>query len=201
MTTFSGQVSQSSDDSDQVFGVPTTNSLTSASINLKNTTASKKWAGFRFQNVTVPAGATITAASLSLWCPTGGNTAMFATIFGNKVANPGTLQATSNYLASLAQTTASTFWSATLSTNQFNASPDISAIITELIGQAGWASANSMVFPVLAGSSSQAATIEMWDGTPSQAAELSITYTGGGGGASIVVLALWLDPMRGGFVN
>ncbi len=184
MTTSSGQNSQSSDDSDQLFGATPTNTLTSTSITLENTTAKKKWAGFRFQNVTIPSGATISPATLAKWCPTGGNTAMNATVFGNKVANPATLQAASNYLATLAQTAASVLWASTFVTNQFNTSPDPSSIITELIGQGSRASGNPMLFILLAAQSAQAATIEMFDGNAAEAATLSITYTGGGGGGA-----------------
>jgi hypothetical protein len=176
MSTFSGQVSQSSDDADQLS--TGTVSLTITSTVIKNTTTPARpyWA-CRFQNVTIPAGATISAASLSIWCPTSGATSMDAAIFGNKVANPSTLSSTSSYISGLAQTTNSATWSGSLTTNQFNVSPDVSAIIAELIGQAGWASGNAMLFVLHALSSTNGATIENYDGSSAEAATLSITYT------------------------
>ncbi len=114
MTTFSGQVSLSSDDSDQLFGATPTNSLTDPSITLGLAAARRRWAGFRFQNVTIPPGATIVSAILSIFVPSGGNVNMAATILGNLTANPSTFAATSNYLASLADTSHTVSWSATL---------------------------------------------------------------------------------------
>ncbi len=179
MTTFNAQVSQSTDDGSQNSSGTVT--LTGGAAVLSVST----WAAFRFQNVTVPPGATITAASLSLWPTTAKD--MNSTVYGNKVANPGTLAATASYISGLALTTASVSWiPGPMTAGAFNASPDISAIITELIGQAGWASGNSIIL-ILDNTEtmSLAVSVEMYDGSSSEAAELSISYTGGGGGGML----------------
>jgi hypothetical protein len=175
VSTFTGQVSGSTND-----GVEdTTNAvtLTSASDVLKSTI--KQWWAGRIQNVTVPGSATISAMSLSLFVPSGGNVQMDCGIHGNKVANPGALQTTSAYISGLAVTTASVTWNTNLTANQFNASPDISSIGTELIGQGGWASGNAMLFQLAAQSSTRTVTVEEYDGVAADAAEISITYTSG----------------------
>ena len=172
---YSGEVSQSSDDGCQNAGGTPTNNFTDASDVLKSLTGSKGYLAFRLQNVTVAPTDTVTAASLSVWVPTGGNTAMNCKIYGNLVANPVTLQATNSYISGLSRTTNSVSWAATLTANQFNASPDLTAIINELIAQGSWASGNAMLFILLAQSSSSGCTVEMYDGSPSEAVELSIT--------------------------
>jgi hypothetical protein len=174
MSTFSGQVSQSSDDGTQT---------SSGSVSVTTTVAvvsTGSWQAFRFQNVTIPSGATISSASISIWPTTAKS--IDSTIYGNKVANPATLSTTTSYISGLAETAASVNWIAgPFTAGAFVASPDISAIITELIGQAGWASGNSMIF-ILENfeALTSAATIEMYDGSPSEAAELSVTYTTSG---------------------
>ncbi len=180
MTTFAGQVSQSSDDAGQVFSTGAV-STTGTVAALQAFTNRTQWLAFRFQNVTIPAGATITAATLSLWSA-GTNLGMNAKIFGNLTANPSTLSTTTNYISGLAETTNSVLWNATLTGSQFNDSPDISAIITELIGQGGWASGNAMLFILQAQSSGSRADIELYDGNSVEGAQLSITYTAPGGG-------------------
>jgi hypothetical protein len=176
MSTCSGQVAQSSDDGQQISTGSVT--LTNTSTLVKSTTspAATYWA-CRFENVTVPAGATISAASLSVYCPSSCATSMDTTLYCNKVANPSTLSATSSYISGLASTSNTVTWNTALSTSAFNASPDISAIITELIGQGSWASGNSMLFVLHALSGANGATVENYDGSSSEAAELSITYT------------------------
>jgi len=183
MTIYSGQVSLGTDDGVQAVSSGNI-SLTGTSDELKNT-IDTYWA-CRIQNVTIAASATVSAASLSVYAPSTNRT-MDATLAGNKVANPGTLQTTTSYISGLAQTTHTVTWgSTTLTQNAFNASPDISAIITELIGQGSWASGNSMLF-ILTNAGS-ACFIEEYDGSPSEAAELSATYTAAAGNHNLLML-------------
>jgi hypothetical protein len=175
MPTFSGQISTSSDDAAQATNNSVSTNGATAIVSLL--TNRNSWVGFRFQNVTIPSGATISAATISVWCESSSETAMDAILYGNKVPNPSTFSATTSYISGLAETTANVTWNATITNGQFNASPDISAIITELIGQGSWASGNAMLFVFHAQSSANEAGIEMYDGSPSEAAELSITYT------------------------
>ena len=105
---------------------------------------------------------------------------MDATVYGNLTANPSTLSTSTSYISGLASTTNTVAWSATLTSGQFNQSPDISAIINELISQGGWASGNAMLFVLHELSNINIVEIENYDGSPSEAATLSIMYTGGG---------------------
>jgi hypothetical protein len=174
MSTFTGQVSGGTDDGAQVFS---TNNvvLTDATDAFKNSSGFKTYGAWRFQNVTIPPGATISAANLSFW--TAANNSMNSTIYGNLVANPSTLSNTNSYISNLASTIATVAWNPSSSAvGGFNNTADITSIISELIGQAGWASGNAMLF-VLQVTGGGAYAITQYDGTPGDAAEISITYT------------------------
>ena len=181
MPTFSAQVSQSTDDGSQNSSGTVT--LTGGAAVLSVST----WLAARFQNVTIPSGATISAATLSLWATTAKT--INSNIFENKLANPSTLSSTTNYISGLSQTSQSANWAATLTSGAFNTSPSISSIVSALIGLGGWASGNAMLFVFQnTETMSLAVAVEMYDGTPSEAAELSVTYTApAGGGNSMMV--------------
>jgi hypothetical protein len=174
MTTFTGQVSTSTDDGEQSNAGTIT--LNGADIVCD---ASQTYAAFRIQNVTVAAGVTISAATLSLFY-TGTKTATNYTIYGNNVANPSTLSTTTSYISGLAQTSQSASWTTAITNGQFNTSPSISSIVTALIALGGWASGNSMLF-IFNGSeiATSAAVWVAYDSSPTDAEEISITYSGG----------------------
>jgi hypothetical protein len=187
MTVFTGQVSQSTDDGSQLFTSGSMN-LTNANDVLKQHTAEAAWWAARFQNVTVPPTATISASSLSVW-PTSGTNAMDGKILGNLTPNPGTLQTTSNYISGLAETSGSVTWNATLTNGQFNASPDLSSsVVGPVISQAGQASGDAVLLMIEALSTINGCQIENYDGSTSECAELSITYTSGSGGGHLLTM-------------
>ena len=178
MTVLTVQVSAGGDDGDQKFsnGAIVT---TAATTLLEAASTNRAWWAGRILNVTVAPGVTISAMTLSLFV--NGTTSMDATIWGNKVASPVTLGTTASYISSLAETTHSATWNATLTTGQFNASPDISAIGTELIGQGSWASGDPMLLILQALSASVSCTFDNYETAPSNAAEITFTYSSGGG--------------------
>src|ERR1700733_13687302 len=100
MTVFTGQIGQSTDDGEQLHS-SNAMALTNSLDVLKQATAEAQWWAGRFQNVTVPPTATISASSLSVW-PTTGTNVMNGKIFGNLTPNPGTLQTTTSYISNLA---------------------------------------------------------------------------------------------------
>lgn len=175
MSTFSGQVSVGTDDADQTS--TGTNSTTNTNTGIRNTTSPARpyWA-CRFPNVTIAGSASVSAAALSVYCPTAG-LSMDVKIFGVKQANPSTFNTTLNNISGLPLTTASVTWNATLTQNTFNASPDITSIINELLAQGGWASGDAMAFVLVAQSTTLSCTVENYDGVPAEAAKLSVTYS------------------------
>jgi Fibronectin type III domain len=176
VSSFSGQVSQGSDDARQnSAGTVVTNATVDTIKDTGSPTTSAVYWGCRFQDVTLPATATVSAANLSLYVPAG-TPAMDAKIYGNAAANPATFS-TGTLLSSYTSTTHSVTWNTSLTAAQFNNSPDVTNVVDDLLGLSGWGSGNAMMFVLQAQSSTSGCQVENYDGSPSEAAELSITYS------------------------
>jgi uncharacterized repeat protein (TIGR01451 family) len=138
--------------------------------------------GLRFEDVSVPPGATITNAYITFRAvaadaPNTNNESVSLTIEGQAADNPGTFTSTVNDISNRLRTTASVGWSpvAWTSGTDYN-TPDLSAIAQELVNRSGWSSGNSMVF-IVTGSGSRSS--ESWDDPGSNPAQLTIEYTTG----------------------
>lgn len=138
--------------------------------------------GLRFQNVTIPAGATITIAFITVnvsnivFAPTN------YTIKGIKEANPVVWNNTTRRPSQLAKTTASV--NGAITKTGFLQTVDFTAVAQELINQGGWASGNAMSFVILnnANAASRYSIIADYQtGIASYYPTLKITYTTGGG--------------------
>ncbi len=115
---YSGQVSQSSDDAEELN--PTGNVvLTDTTIKLKD--KQNDYVGFRFENVTVPAGSTIASATLTwdlVTAPVGlGNS---VAIHGELAANSATFQAAYRNISNRTITTDWTTWVVPNSTGTYD---------------------------------------------------------------------------------
>ena len=135
--------------------------------------------GVRFNNISIPQGATITNAYLTFTSdtPDSGNSNSGTTnllISGQASDSPSSFSATTNDISNRATTTANVNWSPSAWTlgNQYN-SPGINSVVQELIDRSGWSSGNSMVF-IVTGTGSRVA--HSYDGVPSQAPVLHIDY-------------------------
>lgn len=141
-------------------------------------------AALRFQNVTIPKGATITSAKITLYTGSLGasgspnlkiqgiaedNTAAFSTTFG--AHGPWSRGGTSSVV---------TGWTPTAGANTTYDSPDITSVIQEIINRGGWASGNALGLFVLDNGSPAHALVgeRNYPGTPS--ALLTINYSVGG---------------------
>jgi len=134
----------------------------------------------RFEGVTLPDDATITAAYLSLYVVGYIGTPSWAGIYAEDAANPTVITSrsdgnsrdkTSNYVA----------WNIPTA-NGWNNTDDISSVITELIGSYSYASGSAMQFIIIcgAGTGSNYTNARSYDyGDPSQAAILHIEYSSG----------------------
>ena len=140
---------------------------------------SVRWPGWRFLNVTVPQGATVSAATLIVHVnqqsvdPTG-------TLYADAVDN-APAWGNSSRPDQITNTTASTLVAVTATGNK---SIDVKTIVQELLNRGGWVSGNAMRFtlnnittnyPTFCSFDDIQATVN------NQAAELDITYTSGAG--------------------
>jgi type IV pilus assembly protein PilY1 len=172
MTTINLQVGASSDDARQNSGVV---GLTGAGINAGGV---NQQLGFRFTNVTVPNAATVTSAILSLYVTsTANDTPNGATVGMEAADNAGTFTTGANNITNRTRTS-TTAWSGTDIGAGWQ-TVDVTSYVQTVVNRAGWVSGNAMA-AILYGVTGSDVTITAWDGTPSQAAKLDITYTAGG---------------------
>lgn len=179
MASFSGQPAASADDG----YINSASSWQIGGVNLThgNSGGTTYTTFIRIPNVTIPAGSTITAATITTHAGSSqSGVTCNITIKGDKEANPA--QTTSFADANgRPLTTASVAWSAlpAQTSGLTYVTPDLTAIITELIAQGGWASGNAMQFFFQNNASSVGAFREAtpWDTSPANSPQLQITYT------------------------
>ncbi len=181
MSSFSGSVASGANDAlDKDDGSSFTSSGTTADVISSTTSSTRSDAGFRFQNVTIPQGATISAATIQVWLNNGTkNNNVLAHLFCEAVDNSVDFTTTA-HVSSRSRTSASAAWSATgLSPAGLITSPDISAAVQEVINRAGWASGNALTVLLCGDNSATSRTLRIttYDGASADAAVLSITYS------------------------
>lgn len=152
--------------------------------------------GIRFLNVTIPVGATITAASLTFRADISvSGTTVNSRIVGNLQTAPTSWGTLADYQArrgtdagggnNTKRTVASVTWDsiAAWTINTDYTSPDISTVIQEIVNQAGWASGNNLAlwFDDHENRSNSGAgcyrRVYTYDGSTTYAPKLDITYT------------------------
>jgi hypothetical protein len=171
MPLVTSQISQSSDDgTESGAGTVTLNSATISVV------GSTQWMATRFEDITIPRLATISAASLTVnVVDTAADDAQI-NLYAEAANNSVTLTTAANNISSRARTTAFTAWSATSLGTGAKTSPDISAVIQEVTDRSGWASGNALTI-IWDGLTAGNFSLYAWDGSPGLSALLSITYT------------------------
>jgi hypothetical protein len=106
-----------------------------------------RYGGFRWINVTIPPGATITAAYISVYSSYGsGYDNLNVDIRFEAADNPVTFVAGANNhdISSRSRTTAFTPWVANLPVGAWYNSPSIVSVVQEIVNRGGWSSGNAM---------------------------------------------------------
>ena len=118
-----------------------------------NTTDVRHWGGFRWTNVTVPPGATITTALLDLNLHTNQDDAL-VTVYGENVDNAATFTATTDNIKNRPKTIASVSWAVDslvsgadvwLSGESPDARLEVKSLVQEIVSRPGWSSGNALV--------------------------------------------------------
>ncbi|HZN38534.1 MAG TPA: hypothetical protein VFD82_07000 [Planctomycetota bacterium] len=134
--------------------------------------------GLRFQNVLIPASASIQSAYIQFTVDEPGAIATQLTIAGQASDNPGAFTTATNNVSSRPRTTATVAWTPVPWTTVNQAgpdqrTPDLASIVQEIRNRPGWSSGNSMVF-VITGTGCR--TAGAYDSSPGVAARLIISY-------------------------
>ena len=190
MSGFTGQISQASDNAKQNAGAVVLNGPAGMTINSTTT----DYTGYRFQNVTIPNAATISAAAISLWFTAFTGTGSYS-IDCEDDDNSVTFTTATNNISSRTLTGNPASWTPSgITTGQFSSAPSIAAAVQAVINLTGWASGDPIT-PIVhctaeTGSDHVVASYAV---STSEAAELSITYTSGSTPAAPTGLSLSLN--------
>jgi PKD repeat protein len=132
--------------------------------------------GLRFQYLYIPQGASIDAAHLEFTVDETHSVATNVVIRAEAADNAPEFSTTNFNLTGRALTAASTPWNipAWSTAGAKQQSPDISAVLQEVIDRDGWSANNSIVF-VISGAGQR--TAEAYDGVPGSATLLHVEYS------------------------
>ena len=160
--------------------------------------------GMRFNNLNVPNGATITNAYIQFTVDETSSSTANLTIKGEDHDNAPAFSTSDFDVSDRTTTTASVNWDPVPWTVVGEAgtdqqTPDLSAIVQEIVDRSGWTPNNSMVLTVT-GTGTGKRTAESYDGVPASAPVLHISYDLGTGNNPPTVN--WTSPTNGqGFTN
>lgn len=179
VTTISGQVSQSNDDAEERNngGV----SLTSSDLEMADDGSSKpnQTVGMRFSNMNIPQGAVINNAYIEFTVDDSDSGPSSLNINGEATDNAQSFSSSNGNISGRAVTGASTSWApGAWTSGQTHNSPDLSAVVQEIVNRAGWASGNAIAM-IVTGSGER--TAHSYDGEPTMAPILHVEFDAAGG--------------------
>ncbi|HHM21278.1 MAG TPA: hypothetical protein ENJ20_04565, partial [Bacteroidetes bacterium] len=188
LITFTKRVSSGNDDAEERLNNGSV-SRGSSDLELGQDNNKPQIVGIRFRDVTIPQGATITNAYIEFTVDeTDYSTANF-TIHGEDTDDASGFSSSSYNISGRTQTSASVAWNSVPNWDNVNdiyQTPDLSAIVQEIVNRGGWSSGNDMVF-LIEGTGER--TAESYNGEQNSAPNLVIEYDTGGGGDDIFLEA------------
>jgi hypothetical protein len=126
-------------------------SLTSGDLNLVNDGTRVQTVGIRFTNIDIPQGAIITSAYLQFQTDQVSSGATSLLIWGEDADDTAAFANVANNVSSRTKTDAAASWSPAAWTTVGEAglaqrTPDLSAIVQEIVSRSGWSALNDMAF-------------------------------------------------------
>jgi hypothetical protein len=161
---------------------------------------SNQTVGLRFTGVSVPAGASILEAWVQFQVDEANSGAISLTLEGQDADHAAIFTTASGNVSSRPRTSASVAWSppgwgSAGAAGPDQQTPDLSAVIQEIVDRAGWASGNALAI-LVTGSGER--TAESYNGLPSGAPLLHIRYSEDGNEAPNVTIT---SPSGGSSVD
>jgi hypothetical protein len=188
------------DDAEEDITGPTAGDVrrSSSDLEIGNENGIEQWVGLRFQNVTIPAGSVINSATVRFTATTTDVGTLTIPILGELSLDPVEFGDTTP-LTGRPLTSTSVDWNIDPwfpgDSGANTTTPELGAMVQEIVDQNGWASGNSMVFIFKNDPMDTSERIAYsFDGDPQQAAVLEIDFTTPvpEPGGSIVILISWL---------
>jgi hypothetical protein len=155
--------------------------LTSGDLNLGTDAARPQIAALRFTGVTLPPGATITAAWVQFQVDEATTAATTVTVACEAVDNAAAFTTTARSISTRSRTTATVSWTPVAwptagARTADQRTPDLAAVLQEVVGRSGWVSGNALVL-LVTGTGERIA--ESFDGGAPRAPVLHIEYSVG----------------------
>ncbi|MCG3204080.1 MAG: hypothetical protein KCHDKBKB_00783 [Elusimicrobia bacterium] len=173
------QITESTDDAEQYKDTNNV-SLTSSDYEIPADGGTSQYIGLRFQNITIPKGATIQSAYLRFAGDSDlSGTEVTPIIYGEDADSSSTFTTTNSDISNRTLTTASTNWPISSSTHMaITSTPDIKTIVQEVIDRAGWSSGNNISFIVdCLSDTTLVARFISYNGQPYSSAMLHVEYS------------------------
>lgn len=174
----SRRVSQSSDDAEQSLATNGVN-LTSSDLELINDSGVDQEVGIRFQNITIPQGATITNAYIEFTADGANSGTTNLNFYGEAADNAVTFTTATNNITGRTKTSFMVAWSAVpawTTIGQTQQTPTLAPLIQEIVNRVGWLSGNSLVI-IINGTTGSLRRAVSYNGGASSAALLVVQYT------------------------
>jgi uncharacterized repeat protein (TIGR01451 family) len=197
--TISGQISLNTDDADQD-GIPATTQL----FDTRNELGLTRHFGFRFTGFAIPDGATILSASIQFTSESSGTqNSPSNRIVGEAADNAPTFVEATNNITNRTTTAASVIWNyppwpGKNKSDPPQQTPDISAIIQEIVDRPGWTSGNALVLIFEPNGGDDNRLAHTYDGSPADAAVLTVEYSTGLPALLVMKATFTLeDPVNG----
>jgi thermitase len=136
--------------------------------------------GFHFKKVAIPQGTVIISAKLETYCWGYADKNISINYTGEAADNAGSFTAAKSDLSSRPTTATSlTDQPAAWTKNGFNSSPELRAILQEIVNRPGWQPGSSVNLFILDRGSSSSRGLSLFDQRPQNGAKLTITYRNG----------------------
>lgn len=171
MTLFSATIVASADDAQEAAGTVT---IDGGALNANNATG---YIGLRFQNVTIPAGATINTATMDVYLVSGSFDDPDVTIYGHDTDDAGAFTTSSNDISGRTATTATASWDASGLGTGVKTTPDFASVIQEIVDRGGWASGQDIVIILKGDDAGTLLRIRAYDSGSGDYATIDIDYT------------------------
>ena len=172
---FSARVASSADDAEE-YSPSEPVRIDSTDLELIEDGNSRQVVGMRFTNVTIPAGAIILSATLTLATDEPASSATTLIVAGEAIGDAAPFTTTVHNLSSRSLTATRVHWQAVPAWNvagEEQQSPSLAPLVQEVVNRADWSSGHALAF-VITGEGKRVA--KAFDGHPTAAPRLDITY-------------------------